>query len=113
VSVRRTLTRSGGKVVFGEPKTKKSSQSIRLTPQAVEALRLLLERQLRDIEILGNCYLDQGLVFTTDWGAPINQSNLRQPSFAPLLKRAGLPHTYAINTERKRVPHSSPSSANY
>src|SRR5215210_4635399 len=33
VSVRRTLTRSGGRVVFGEPKTKKSRQSIRLTPQ--------------------------------------------------------------------------------
>jgi hypothetical protein len=48
VSVRRTLTRSGGKVTFGEPKTKKSRRSIRLTPQATEALRAHLERQLRD-----------------------------------------------------------------
>jgi integrase len=92
VSVRRTLTRSGGRVVFGEPKTKKSRRSIRLTPQAVEALRSHLERQLRDMEILGDRYQDQGLVFTTDTGAPINPSNLRQRSFAPLLKRAGLPH---------------------
>ena len=92
VSVRRTLTRSGGRVVFGEPKTKKSRRSIRLTPQAVEALRSHLDRQLRDIEILGDRYQDQGLVFTTDTGAPINPSNLRQRSFAPLLKRAGLPH---------------------
>jgi integrase len=91
-SVRRTLTRSGGKVVFGEPKTKKSRRSIRLTPQAVEALRAHLKRQLRDIEILGDRYQDQGLVFTTDTGAPINPSNLRQRGFAPLLKRAGLPH---------------------
>ncbi len=91
-SVRRTLTRSGGKVAFGEPKTKKSRRSIRLTPQAVEALREHLKRQLRDIEILGDRYQDQGLVFTTDTGAPINPSNLRQRSFAPLLKRAGLPH---------------------
>jgi integrase len=91
-SVRRTLTRSGGKVVFGEPKTNKSRRSIRLTPQAVEALRAHLKRQLRDIEILGDRYQDQGLVFTTDTGAPINPSNLRQRSFAPLLKRAGLPH---------------------
>src|SRR5829696_9067127 len=60
VSVRRTLTRSGGKVVFGEPKTKKSRRSIRLTPQAVEALRGHLKRQLRDIEILGDRYQDQG-----------------------------------------------------
>jgi integrase len=92
VSVRRTLTRSGGRVVFGEPKTNKSRRSIRLTQQAVEALRSHLERQLRDMEILGDRYQDQGLVFTTDTGAPINPSNLRQRSYAPLLKRAGLPH---------------------
>ena len=92
VSVRRTLTRSGGKVTFGEPKTNKSRRSIRLTPQATEALRAHLERQLRDMEVLGDGYRDQGLVFTTDTGAPINPSNLRQRSFAPLLKRAGLPH---------------------
>src|SRR5215213_5686236 len=91
-SVRRTLTRRGGKVVFGEPKTKKSRRSIRLTPQAVEALRAHLKRQLQEIEILGDRYQDQGLVFTTNTGAPINPSNLRQRNFAPLLKRAGLPH---------------------
>jgi integrase len=92
VSVRRTLTRSGGRVAFGEPKTKKSRRSIRLTPQAVEALRSHLKRQLRDMEILGDRYRDQGLIFTTDTGAPINPSNLRQRSFASLLKRSGLPH---------------------
>jgi integrase len=92
VSVRRTLTRSGGKVAFGEPKTNKSRRTIRITVQAVEALRSHLERQLADIEILGDRYQDQGLVFTTDTGAPINPSNLRQRSFTPLLKRAGLSH---------------------
>src|ERR687889_1792908 len=90
-SVRRALTRSGGKVVFGEPKTKKSRRSIRLTPQSVEALRSHLERQLRDVGILGDRYQDQGLVFATDTGGPINPSNLRQRGFAPLLIRAGLP----------------------
>ena len=78
-------------MVFGEPKTKKSRRSIRLTPQAVEALRGHLKRQLRDIEILGDRYQDQGLVFTTDTGGPINPSNLRQHGFARLLIRAGLP----------------------
>jgi integrase len=58
----------------------------------VEALRRHLTRQLRDMEILGDRYQDQGLVFATDTGGPINPSNLRQRSFAPLLKRAGLPH---------------------
>ncbi len=92
LSVRRTLTRVGGRIVIGEPKTKKSRRSVRLTRQAVEVLGSHVERQLREIEILGDRYRDQGLVFTTDTGAPINPSNLRQRSFAPLLKRAGLPH---------------------
>jgi integrase len=32
------------------------------------------------------------LLFTSDAGTPINPSNLRQSSLAPLLKKAGLPH---------------------
>jgi integrase len=36
--------------------------------------------------------MDQGLVFTTSTGGPINPSNLRQRGLVPLLKRTGLPH---------------------
>jgi integrase len=92
VSVRRTLTRNGGGIEMGEPKTKKSRRSIRLTPRAVEALESHLERQLRDMGILGDRYEDRGLLFTTGTGGPINPSNLRQKSFARLPKEAGLPH---------------------
>jgi len=93
ISVRRTLTRDGGRVTIGEPKTKKSRRSIRLTPRATEALEGHLRRQLRDVEILGDRYDDRGLVFATDTGAPVNPSNLRQRSFMPLLKKANLPRT--------------------
>jgi integrase len=92
VSVRRTLTRNGGRVTFGEPKTKKSRRSIRLTHQAVRVLKKHLERQLREIGMLGDRYEDQGLLFATDTGGPLNPSNLRQRSFLPLLKKARLPH---------------------
>ena len=92
LSVRRTLTRNGGGIEMGEPKTKKSRRSIRLTPRAVEALESHQERQLRDMGILGDRYEDRGLLFTTGTGGPINPSNLRQKSFARLLKEAGLPH---------------------
>jgi integrase len=94
VRVRRTLTRTenGRRLAIGEPKTKKSRRTVRLTQRAVEALRRHLERQLEDIEVLGDLYGDQGLVFATEAGTPINPSNLRQRSFAPLLKKAGLPH---------------------
>lgn len=92
ISIRRTLTRDGGRYTIGEPKTKKSRRSIQLTVSAVQALKRHLERQLRDIEMLGDQYEDRGLVFTTDTGAPINPSNLRQRSLASLLNKAGLPH---------------------
>jgi integrase len=92
LSVRRTLTRSGGRYTLGEPKTKKSRRSIRLTPRAVEALESHLDRQLREMGILGDRYEDRGLLFTTSTGGLINPSNLRQRNFARLLTEAGLPH---------------------
>ena len=57
----------------------------------MEALRTHLERQLEDIERLGDLYRDHGLVFTSEVGTLINPTNLRRRSFAPLLERAGLP----------------------
>jgi integrase len=93
VSVRRTLTCTGnGKgVALGDPKTKRSRRTVRLTREATEALRGHLTRQLRQIEEARDHYRDEGLVFATEAGTLINPSNLRQRSFAPLLKRAGLP----------------------
>ena len=93
VRVRRTLTRidNGRRLALGPPKNKKSRRTVRLTERAVEALRSHLERQLAEIEALGDLYKDQGLVFTTEAGTLINPSNLRQRSLASLLKRAGLP----------------------
>jgi len=91
IRVRRTLARSGGRIALGEPKTRGSRRSIHLTGAAVEALRGHLERQLEDIERLGDLYHDHGLVFTSQVGTLINPSNLRRRSFAPLLQRAGLP----------------------
>jgi integrase len=94
LSIRRTLTRTenGKRVALGEPKTRRSRRTISLTREAVKALRRHLERQLGEIEARGDLYEDQGLVFTTEVGTPINPSNLRQRSLAPLLKKAGLPH---------------------
>jgi integrase len=50
VRVRRTLTRSDKGFVLGEPKTKKSRRTIRLTAGAVRALRDHLTRQLEEME---------------------------------------------------------------
>jgi integrase len=90
--VRRTLTRHGGKIALGEPKTKKSRRTIHLTDAAVQALKAHLNHQLEEIGQLGDAYQDQGLVFTTQVGTLINPTNLRKRSFAPLLNKTGLPY---------------------
>jgi integrase len=91
IRVRHTLLRTKGRVILGEPKTKKSRRTVHLTGAASRALEEHLERQLKVMERLGDLYRDQGLVFTTEVGTPINPSNLRKRSFAPLLQKAGLP----------------------
>lgn len=91
--VRRTLTRveAGGSYAFGEPKTRMSRRTVRLTRGAAEALRTHRKRQAEEKLKLGVLYADQGLVFAGESGGIVNPSNLRQRSFKPLLKRAGLP----------------------
>jgi len=48
IRVRRTLTRHGGKVALGEPKTRESRRTFRLTHKVVEALRSHRTRQLEE-----------------------------------------------------------------
>jgi integrase len=91
--VRRTLTRTGGKVALGAPKTTKSRRSVGLTQKAVVALRDHLARQLEEMEQMGSLYRPGGLVFANENGGIINPSNLRNRSFARLFQRAGLPPT--------------------
>ncbi len=89
--VRRTLTRAGKTFVPGEPKTKNSCRAIRLTAGALRALRNHLSLQLGEMERMGSLYEPGGLIFATERGTVINPSNLRNRSFKPLLKRAGVP----------------------
>jgi integrase len=91
--VRRTLTRTGNGtgLTLGEPKTKKSRRTVRLTLRAADALKRHRARQAEEKLKFGVLYDDLDLVFAGEGGHLINPSNLRQRSFAPLLKRAGLP----------------------
>jgi len=88
--LRRALVREAGKVALGELKTPKSRRQVRLTRAAAGALRAHLAHQMEEIERAGPSYRAGGLVFATESGSPINPSNLRNRSFKPLLRRAGL-----------------------
>jgi integrase len=91
VSVRRTLTRESGHYTLGEPKTKKCRRTVKLTGSATDALRSHLGRQMEEIDRLGDLYGDQGLVFTTASGAPLNPSNIRNRNLRRLTSKAGVP----------------------
>ena len=89
--VSQTLTRDGGKVSVGPPKTKNSRRSVGLTDPTVEALRAHLTRQLEEMERVGSLYRPGGLVFANEVGGIVSPSNLRNRSLKALLQRAGLP----------------------
>jgi integrase len=88
--VRRTLSETRTGYIFEPPKNGKG-RSIKLTRAASEALSSHLERQLGEIDSSGDDYQDQGLIFPSRKGTPMNARNLTARSFKPLLKRAGLP----------------------
>ena len=90
LSVRRTITKSGGRLLLGEPKTKNSRRTIHLTEASIRSLREHLARQVAQIERLRDLYRDEGLVFASEVGTLMNPTNLRKRSFASLLKRAEL-----------------------
>lgn len=76
-------------------KTARSRRSVRLSQRALQALQGHLERQLEeDIDRVGSMWQENGLVFATEIGTPLNSHNLTQRSFRPLLSRAGLPQVW-------------------
>lgn len=90
--VRGTLIRTRGEVRIAEPKTSRSRRRIELTALAVGAIRrhrvLQNEERLR----LGDAWANKDLAFANEVGDFLSETNFRRQSFAPLLKRAGLPH---------------------
>ena len=91
LQVRRILAITKNGSVFTSPKTTGSRRSVKLTQRAIEALRSHLERQLAEIDRVGSLWCENGLVFTSEMGEPLDRRTVTNMKFKPLLKRAGLP----------------------
>ena len=89
--VGRALVREGGRHAVGETKTRRGRRQVNLTPRTVKALRTHRKRQLEEKLRLIGLYEDNGLIFTTHRGTPVNPENLVKRSFKPLLREANLP----------------------
>jgi integrase len=91
LQVRRTLAITKNGSVFTSPKTGGSRRSVKLTQRATEALRSHLERQLGEIDGAGSLWSENGLIFASETGEPLDRRAVTKLKFNPLLKRAGLP----------------------
>jgi integrase len=83
--------RNGGGLVFSEPKNA-SRRTVDLPQRAVEALRSHRKRQVEEQLRASAQWADNGLVFTTGIGTPIDAQNIVNRHSKPLLRRAGLPN---------------------
>jgi len=88
LAVRRALA-SDGKTTFTLPENVKG-RSIRLAPQAVEALERHKKTQTEERSRANGLWQEKGLIFPSTVGTPMNPDNLVYRSFKPLLRRAGL-----------------------
>jgi integrase len=92
VEVRGSLQRVPTGFIIAEPKTNKSRRRVGLTDDAIAALRQHRARQSAERLRLGTAWTNEhDLVFTDGSGKPIDATKFLRTSFAPLLKRAGLP----------------------
>jgi integrase len=91
LQVRRTLSITKDGPIFTSPKTTGSRRSVKLTQRAIEALRSHLERQLAEIDRVGSLWSENGLIFASETGEPLDRRTVTNMKFKPLLKWAGLP----------------------
>jgi integrase len=92
LSVPQALKRAGGATLtLGEPKTATSRRTLVVPALAVEALRAHRARQAAERLVAGECWVDNGLVFTTALGTMIDPANSRR-AFAKVTEAAGLGH---------------------
>ena len=82
--------KKSGRLVFSEPKNA-SRRTVGLPQRAVSALKNQRRSQLEEKLAAGPVYQDEGLVFASRYGTPLDAQNVVNRYYKPLLERAGLP----------------------
>jgi integrase len=88
--IRQNLVRAGGELRIQPPKTRRSRRTLPLPPQVTAALRRQQVTQAAERATAGSSWADNGLVFTTSLGTPMEPRNLTR-HFYSVRERAGLP----------------------
>ncbi len=82
--------RDGGGLYFSQPKNA-SRRTITLPETALNALKSQHKRQAEQ-KLSAADWRENGLVFTTIKGTPVDAQNVTKRSYKDILKRSGLPH---------------------
>ena len=85
-----SLKHRKGKLSQGSTKTKRSRRKIKALLIAMQALKAQQGRQEVERSAAGQLWVENGYVFATETGTPIDPANLRR-SFRSLIKAAGVP----------------------
>ena len=72
--------------MLSPPKTKGSRRTVKLSQTALETLRSHLARQLEEECRVGSLWCENGLIFASEEGEPLDRRNLTTHRFKPLLK---------------------------
>jgi integrase len=78
-------------LLFQEPKTKQSKRVVPIPHEALKELKVHKARQNEEKLFFGQAYQDNGLVFATEDGKPLDPDNFAK-RYGTILKKAGLPH---------------------
>lgn len=76
LKVRKTLGRVGDELVRTEPKSERSRRTVPLSPAIVSLLKAQRAAQAAERLRAGEHWIDTGLVFTTEFGGPVEPRNI-------------------------------------
>ena len=86
LKVRQTLNRVERKLTLSEPKTDRSRRTVPLSPVVATMLRRHKTAQTAERLKAGDQWADSGLVFTTEFGGPVDPRNLLRVAEVAALK---------------------------
>lgn len=90
--IRHALQRVDGKLELVEPKSECSRRTIHLPPISRNALLAHRSRQNNEKLRSGPKWQENGFIFATPIGTPMDSRNFYRRDFKPLLNKAGLPN---------------------
>jgi integrase len=102
LTVRQSVVRAGGQLRIQAPKTRRSRRTLPLPPQVIAALRRQRAIQAAERLAAGSSWANNGLVFTTSLGTPMEPRNLTR-HFYSVRDRAGLPDVRFHDLQHTRL----------